>query len=379
MRASLKGNSSTAASKVRDKEWSQQDEVASDLLLVVMSYWAKRIKTEKQVPLSFVQAEMRSIVERVEALIKSGYYEQISLLSSADGLVCVYDGNNFETGKEEKSEAKHCIERKVDIESRETIAIDGKEDADVRNIVFDEASDELNGFAIPAGSCYQKNNKQQNTVEEESPLSSHCNIPGIHMAECSSPSAVLPLPSFSPSMSPCTVPGYSSPLSTVPSATAAATASFSSPIGSGSRDPEQQQHLLQYSQPPVSAPIAVAVVDSSPSASLPASASAPSGQVSNCSSPVGVVLQQNPLSGAMPPVKSLLAANPMHVRRGSFPCMQQQQQQQQQVRCPEEEGSFIDHENKKTEHYSKLGSAFLQSTALLSSRRGKGGRGRSIM
>ena len=208
-------------------------------------------------------------------------------------------------------------------------------------------------------------------------------------------------PSFSPPMSPSTVPGYSSSASAAPSAAAAAFPS--SPISSGNRD--SLQHPLQnftsvsfadqfstsntnilqrdataYSQPPVSIPIAVAVADSAPAASLlqaqsvSASASTPSGQTSN--SPEGVLLQQNPLSRATPPAKSPLAANPMHVR-GSLSSTPQQQQ----LRSPEEEESFNEsrvHENEKTQHYSKLGSAFLQSTSLLGSRGGRGGRGRGI-
>lgn len=208
-------------------------------------------------------------------------------------------------------------------------------------------------------------------------------------------------PSFSPpSRSPSTVPGYSTSISAVPSG---ATASFSSsPISSAYKD--SVQHPLQnftnvsiteqfspsntlqrestsysqLSQPPVPIPIAVPVVDSAPSASLPqaqsVSASTPSGQANN--SPDGVVLQQNPLSRATPPAKSPLAANPMH-GRGSLASTPQQQQ----LRSPEEEESFNEsrvHENEKTQHYSKLGSAFLQSTSLLGSRGGRGGRGRGI-
>ena len=195
--SSLKGNSSSTESKNCSEEWSQQDEVASDLLLVVMGYWLQRFKTEKQVQLYSVRAEMRSIVERVEDLIKSGYYEQISLIHGADGgLVCIYDGNNTEKEEEEEdgSEAQYCIERKDETES---IAIDGQEGSvEVVMVAIDQAStDELHGSAIiNAGSCQQQSNElQNNTVEEESSLPFNCDLSGktsidvgLHMAKCTS-------------------------------------------------------------------------------------------------------------------------------------------------------------------------------------------------
>jgi hypothetical protein len=44
----------------------------------------------------------------------------------------------------------------------------------------------------------------------------------------------------------------------------------------------------------------------------------------------------------------------------------------------ESQNESLLHENEKTNHYSKLGSAFLSSNGLLSSRGGRGGRGRGI-
>jgi hypothetical protein len=201
-------------------------------------------------------------------------------------------------------------------------------------------------------------------------------------------------PSFSPPMSPSTVPSSSAP--TAPSTIAAP---FTSPsVSSVNRDSvphplqnfsnvsfaEQQlfpsntsqREVTAYSQPPIPIPIAV-VVDPVPSASLPQAQSVlsePSNLASH--SPEGVMLQQNPLSRATPPAKSPLAANPMHSRSSMSTTPQQQQ-----LRSPEEEESFNEsrlHENEKTQHYSKLGSAFLQSTSLLGSRGGRGGRGRGI-
>ena len=149
-------------SKTHDDGVEVKDE--DDLFLKVLNYWVKRIKTEKYVPISCVQAEMTSIVERVEHLIKSGYYDKISLISNTyGGLVCVYDGNNVEKVVEDK--VKHCIEPKNESESAESIAIDGKQGAEAMYVVVCKADHNHSTLSVD-GSCYQQDNRNHNEISE---------------------------------------------------------------------------------------------------------------------------------------------------------------------------------------------------------------------
>ena len=103
---------------------------------------------------------MRLTVERVEEMIKYGYYGQISLMHGVDGLVFVYDDEKKAEGEEVEEHGSEFINK---LENGEDIAIKCMEVAETRKAVKVEA---VNTSAVSAGTFRQQENGQQKTVLE---------------------------------------------------------------------------------------------------------------------------------------------------------------------------------------------------------------------